>query len=84
MLGHLNYLGLSEEKRDETAAKARAQIKAALSSPTITAEQRAVLQERLTHLNKWAAGALPSSATVRTPQNQTVSVSEDVSVAEKV
>jgi hypothetical protein len=84
MLGHLNYIGLTAEKRDEVAAKARTQIKAALSNPALTEEQRAVLQERLTRLNQWAAGSLPSSATLRASQNQTVSVAEGVSVGEKV
>ena len=50
MLGHLNYLDISPEKRAEAAAKARDQLRAAIMNPAITAEQRADLQARLTKL----------------------------------
>ena len=84
MLGHLNYLDISPEKRAEAAAKARDQLRAAIMNPAITAEQRADLQARLTRLNQWAAGTLPSSASTRTPQNHSVGLDETVELTEKV
>jgi hypothetical protein len=84
MLGHLNYLDLAPEKRSEAAEKARTQLRAALSNPALTEEQRTLLQERMVRLNQWVSGDLPSSATVRTPQSHTVGVDEAISVGVKV
>ena len=61
MLGHLNYLDLTPESRAEAATKARATLRAALANPTTTQEQRVLIQERISVLNQWALGTLPTT-----------------------
>lgn len=77
-LGRITYLDLTEEQRREGAARSRAQIKALLSNPALTADQRKALQDRLAHLRLWEAGKLPG------PTNHVVQATETVTVKEKV
>ena len=84
-IGHLSYTDLSAEQRAEAANKIRTQLRAQLHNPALTVEQRAQIQERMLHLDHWAAGALPvKAAPKRTPQHHEVGVSEGVPLTEKV
>lgn len=59
MIVHRNYLDIPIAKRAEAAAKARAQMRALLATPGLSAEQVKDIQERMTKLTAWEKGTLP-------------------------
>lgn len=60
----MNYLSLSPELRAKSAQEAKAEIQSLLNSPILSEEQKVSLRDRLTVLDKWAAGTLHEDAAV--------------------
>jgi len=58
MIIRQNYLNLSPDLRKEGARLVRERIKATLSDPNLSQEQKQQLKERLHKLSAWEGGTL--------------------------
>jgi hypothetical protein len=63
-VGHLTYLDLSPEQRQQAAGRARERLRSHLANPFMTADQAKLLQEQAEKIDRWEAGLLP----VETPR----------------
>lgn len=67
-VGHKNYLDLPQDLRAESANRLRAQLRVSLANPAFTPEQKADIQARMAHLNRWVAGEIPPlGKAIKTP-----------------
>ena len=57
-IGHFEYLDIPEDKRKQAVANAKKPLKDMLANPTLTAEQRKAIRERIAHLDCWQLGQL--------------------------
>lgn len=58
-----SYLDIPSAVRVRKAAEAQANIRKALSDPSISNDQKQNLQTRLMSISSWAAGTLPGAST---------------------
>lgn len=81
-LGRVTYLDLTPEQRREGSVKARTRLKALLSNPMLTPDQRAALRVRMDELRLWEAGTLHTSR--QSVRHHVVKLDEVVPVKEEI
>jgi hypothetical protein len=61
-VGHLTYLDLTPDQRQEGARAAREQVRKLMANPFLTADQQKILSDRVMHIDKWENGQLEVGA----------------------
>jgi hypothetical protein len=74
---HMSYRDLPSPVRKIVAGKAIRQARESLSNPTLTPEQVAKVQERITRLQQWTNGTIPAPTAHEVTVDETVGVKEN-------
>jgi hypothetical protein len=61
-IGHISYDQIPQQVRALAAARARQQIRTAMTNNFLTPQQHAFLQERLVVIDKWEQGQIKTAA----------------------
>ncbi len=70
---HYTYLDIDPEVRHKAAKDAKERMRGMMMDPSLTPEQRVLLEERVRHLASWEAGELP----VLSAESPEVTTTED-------
>jgi hypothetical protein len=83
MIKHLSYKDLSQDQRTKGAEKLRDQLRAMLSTPLLSDDQRVAIFAKLAEVSKWERGELEASPSPSNiSKDHSVDVTENVAVIE--